>query len=135
MKENYTYGVITQKIQDDDTTYYKVTVPDFNNYHFVVENEEDLIASCQSEICLLIEDLEAEGKEAPASTNIIGKENEMVIYINLWMPYQRALIKETYTKKTLTIPTWLDLLAKSKNINFSATLVNGLKKELGITKK
>lgn len=36
------------------------------------------------------------------------------------------------SKKTLTIPQRLDLLAKEKNINFSAVLVNGLKQELGL---
>ena len=35
-------------------------------------------------------------------------------------------------QKTLTIPQRLDLLAKEKNINFSAVLVNGLKQELGL---
>lgn len=45
------------------------------------------------------------------------------------------LAKETYVKKTLTIPTWLDVLAKAKNINFSSVLVEGLKKELNISMK
>ena len=35
-------------------------------------------------------------------------------------------------KKTLTIPKWLDEMAKAKNVNFSAILVKGLKAELGL---
>ena len=38
-------------------------------------------------------------------------------------------------KKTLTIPSYLDILAKNKNINFSQVLQNALKKELGIENK
>jgi len=58
----------------------------------------------------------------------------MLAYINVWMPYHRTKIKEVYVKKTLTIPVWLDMLAKENNINFSATLVKGLKEELGLSR-
>ena len=54
------------------------------------------------------------------------------------MPYQyeyeKSLIKLAYVKKTLTIPSYLDILAKNKNINFSQVLQNALKKELGLEK-
>lgn len=33
-------------------------------------------------------------------------------------------------KKTLTIPAWMDTMAKERNINFSKVLQNALKKEL-----
>jgi hypothetical protein len=48
------------------------------------------------------------------------------------MPYFRNIEKVVYVKKTLTIPKWLDEMAKQQNINFSATLVKGLKNRLGI---
>ena len=48
------------------------------------------------------------------------------------MPYFRQIQKTIYVKKTLTIPKWLDEMAKEKNVNFSAILVKGLKAELGI---
>jgi post-segregation antitoxin (ccd killing protein) len=38
--------------------------------------------------------------------------------------------KEVYVKKTLTIPMSLDIRARENNINFSATLVKGIKDEL-----
>lgn len=58
--------------------------------------------------------------------------NEHLVSIDVWMPLERAKIKETYNKKTLTVPAWLDLLAKSKGINFSSVLTNALKEELGV---
>jgi post-segregation antitoxin (ccd killing protein) len=48
------------------------------------------------------------------------------------MPYHKSRIKEVYVKKTLTIPSWLDILAKNNNINFSAILVKAIKKELNL---
>ena len=35
-------------------------------------------------------------------------------------------------KKTLTIPSWMDILAKEHNLNFSNVLQNAIRKELNI---
>lgn len=50
-------------------------------------------------------------------------------YYNL---YCRKIAKEVYVKKNVTIPQWLDILAKERKINYSAALVKGIKMELGI---
>ncbi|MEG0584367.1 MAG: antitoxin HicB, partial [Cetobacterium sp.] len=60
------------------------------------------------------------------------KKNQEVIYVSLWLPYEKSLTKTIYKKKTLSIPTWLDILATEKNINFSQVLQKALKEELGI---
>ena len=62
------------------------------------------------------------------------EDGQKLVYVNLWMPYHRSTIKETYVKKTLTIPAWLDILAKQQNVNFSAVLVAGLKEVLGLSR-
>lgn len=46
----------------------------------------------------------------------------------MWLPYEKSKIKLEYKKKTLSVPTWLDILATQKNINFSQVLVKTLKK-------
>ena len=48
------------------------------------------------------------------------------------MMQMKAILKEIYVKKTVTIPQWLDILAKGKKVNFSAAMVRGIKEELGI---
>ena len=63
------------------------------------------------------------------------KNNQEIVYITLNYEYEKSLIKLAYVKKTLTIPSYLDMLAKNKNINFSQVLQNALKKELGIENK
>lgn len=42
------------------------------------------------------------------------------------------LSKMKSVKKTLTIPAWMNEMAESKGINFSQTLQNALKTQLGI---
>ena len=98
-------------------------------------DESEVIRSAQEVLALCIIDNENQGEENPEpskESDIQLEEGEKVVYVHLWMPYFRNITKEIYVKKTLTIPQWLDLLAKEKNVNFSAVLVNGLKQELGI---
>ena len=87
--------------------------------------------------CLATAILDLEDRKAPLpkrkeEKDIIVEADQKLVYVNVWMPYHRSRVKETYTKKTLTIPVWLDILAKQNNINFSETLVHALKEKLGI---
>ena len=60
------------------------------------------------------------------------EEGDLAVYVNVYLPYQFSLVKEVYKNKMVTLPTWLEALAKNKNINFSRVLTEGLKKELNI---
>ena len=96
-----------------------------------VDNEEDIITEAQELLAVTIIDYKDRNIELPKST----KNLKDSIYVQVWLPYYRTKVKEIYVKKTLTIPSWLDMLAKENKINFSATLVKGLKEELGLDKK
>ncbi len=65
-------------------------------------------------------------------STIKTSENDFVSLIG----YDEAeYLKRTDTrsvKKTLTIPRWLDTLAKEHNLNFSNLLQNAIRRELGI---
>ena len=130
MKDNYTYPAI---IDYSDEGFINVIFPAFDITTCVNEGE-DFIPAAQDLLALTIKDYEDNNMEMPSETEPVEvKENQKLVYINLWMPYHRSTIKEVYVKKTLTIPVWLDILAKQSNINFSATLVSGLKQVLGIS--
>lgn len=82
-------------------------------------------------------DLEDNKNEFPKASEIKElkktlEDNQELLLINMWLPYEKSKIKLEYKKKTLSIPTWLDILATQKNINFSQVLVKALKKELNI---
>ncbi len=132
MKENYIYPVKIKKEEGVSL----ITFPDFPEQMTEAEEESDVIRSAQEVLALCIIENEDQGIENPApsmESDLELEEGEKIIYVHLWMPYFRTITKEIYVKKTLTIPQRLDLLAKEKNINFSAVLVNGLKQELGLT--
>lgn len=132
MKENYVYPVILKK----EEGVYMVTFPDFPGHMTYGETEQEAIVAAQEVLALCISDNEDLGQENPEPVkqeDIVLEAGSKLVYVHLWMPYFRQVQKVVYVKKTLTIPKWLDEMAKAKNINFSGVLVKGLKAELMLT--
>ena len=127
MKENYTYPAELTR-EDSKVVIRFLDFPDVISIE--EETQEDAIRSAQEVLALEILDYESQGKELPEPSSV--KEN--TIFIHIWMPYFRNASKEIYVKKNVTIPQWLDILAKENKINYSAALVKGIKAELGIEK-
>lgn len=129
LTDEVTYPVVIER-EDDG---YFFTVPDLETNGLYEETLEYVVASAKALIALNLDDDGA----YPAATSIETLRQELadgqeILLVSVWMPYQRAQIKEMYRKKTLTVPVWLDLLATEKNINFSRVLTEGLKRELNI---
>ena len=49
------------------------------------------------------------------------------------MPPFREKMLNKATNKTVTIPRWLDILAKKNNVNYSHLLQSSLKQYLGVS--
>ncbi|RRJ24520.1 type II toxin-antitoxin system HicB family antitoxin [Lachnoanaerobaculum gingivalis] len=131
MEENYIYPVILKR-EDSEIL---VSFPDFPGQVTCAETEEEAIKAAQEILSICIRDIEDRGGECPLPSkyqDIKLEDDDKLVYIHMWMPYFRHIEKIIYVKKTLTVPKWLDEMAKKKNINFSAVLVKGLKNELGI---
>lgn len=128
MDKNYvTYGAIFTK-EDEG---YSIEIPDIDGAFTCADTLEEGIEMSQEVIAGMLYG----AKEYP-EMKIINKKtlknNQEVIYINVFLPYQFAKTKEVYKNKMVTLPTWLEYIAKQKNINFSRVLQEGLKKELNI---
>ena len=123
-KNLVTYGAIFTKEEEG----YSIDIPDIKNAFTCSDTIEDGIEAAQEVIGLML--YSYNDKPYPKMT-IIDKDklekNQEVIYINVFLPYQFAKTKEVYKNKMLTVPTWLEVLAKQKNINFSRVLQEGLK--------
>lgn len=131
MNDNYTYPAILDFSEEE---YINIIFPDFENAMTCVEKNENYVEAAQDLLVLLITDMEEKGNILPDSGIVVPHvgEGQQLIYINIWMPYHRSKVKEVYVKKNLTIPMWLDTIAKENNVNFSATLVDALKEKLGL---
>lgn len=131
MTDNYTYPAI---ISENELGGKDICFPDFDGATTCAKN--NVVESAQDFLASMLSDYEDRKKEVPlAQQDYVVKEGQSLIYINVWMPYHRTKMKEVYVKKTLTIPAWLDFLAKENNVNFSAVLVKGLKEHLGLERE
>lgn len=132
MKENYTFPAILDFSEKDVIN---LSFPDIPEAFTFVETGEDYITAAQEVLALALKDRSDTNEDIPEpSLDIELEDDQKVVYINIWMPYHGKNVKEVYVKKTLTIPAWLDILAKENQINFSAVLVEGLKEKLGLNK-
>ncbi len=67
----------------------------------------------------------------PTPVNKIDcKKNEVIMLIEVYMPFYREAIENQAIKKTLTIPKWLNVACEKNNINFSQVLQKALKEQL-----
>lgn len=125
MKENY---VFPAKIKREGDVF-RIEFPDFPDMCLVEEaTKEAAVRSAQECLALEILDYESRNEELP----VPAEYEREAIYIHVWMPYFRNASKEIYVKKNVTIPQWLDILAKENKVNYSAALVKGIKLALGI---
>ena len=132
MEENYTYPVILDFSNDDVI---EVKIPNFSDNISFIEIDDDKITAAQEILAMAIIEYEDKNLKLPEPFKVDEiklLENQQSIFINVWLPYYRAKIKISYVKKNLTIPAWLDQLAKERNVNYSALLVKALKEELHI---
>ena len=130
---NLTYPVI---ITYEDNVFY-IGFPDFEKefYNTYGDTFEEAVEMGKEYLVLLLEELENEKKEFPTPSKIkkvkeLLEDNQELVYISLNYEYEKSLVKIAYVKKTLTIPSYLDILAKNKNINFSQVLQEALKEKL-----
>lgn len=122
-QENYTYPAKIMRTANG----YSLEFHDFDC--FVEEYDmESLIKAAQKELALAIIEKLDRGECIPEPSAV----NEGVTYVNIWLPYYRNNVKEVYVRKSVTIPQWLDILAKERDLNFSSALVYGLKNSLGL---
>ncbi len=124
MRDNYVYPAkITQ--ENGNMT---LSFIDFPDLIAVGESIDEVIEGAQEVLALTLIDYIEQKKELPSPSLL----EEKGVYVNVWLPYYRNMSKTIYVKKTVTIPQWLDILAKERGINYSACMVKGIKEELGI---
>lgn len=95
---------------------------------------EEAYEMAKEAMALYLEDVKL--KELPKPTldfkNIKLKDGDFITLIELDLNEYRLKHSNKSVKKTLTIPSWLNKLAESQNLNFSQILQDSLKQKLDI---
>ncbi|ADI02719.1 MAG TPA: type II toxin-antitoxin system HicB family antitoxin [Syntrophothermus lipocalidus] len=133
-KDKYVYPAIFDYANDGIS----VEFPDLPGCYTCGDTDEEALYMAKEALALHLYGLEEDGcaipDPSPANT-IKAEPNQVVVLVEAWMPPFRDEMKHRSVKKTLTIPKWLDDLAREHNVNFSHLLQNALKEYLGLNEK
>jgi len=87
-------------------------------------------------LCLAIYEMEERGKAIPPPSSLKSLElqpDDFATLVAVDTDDYRRYYENKMVKKTLNIPSWLNVKAKDANINFSQILQKALKEELQIS--
>ena len=128
----YVYPAIFKK--EDDGGFF-IHFPDLESCYTSGENLQDGIEMAEDVLCLMLYDMEIDGVDIPAPSNIKeikARHDDLVTLIKCDTMEYRTFHNNKAVKKTLSIPGWLNKEAVAKGVNFSATLQEALKRQLGL---
>lgn len=131
MKYLYTFPAIFETNDNGISIYF----PDLPGCLPCANNMEEAFANAKEALQLHLYGMEEDGESIPEPTVISQLHptaNQCLTIIEAWMPPFREKMLNKSTNKTVTIPRWLDILAKKNNVNYSHLLQASLKQYLGV---
>ena len=126
----YTYPAIFQKEQEGGFSIY---FPDIEGCYTQAENIAEGIENASDALCLMLYELEKQGKPIPKSSsikNIETSDEEIATLIACDTQFYKNYFEGKSVKINATIPLWLKEVGEKHNVNFSQILQNGVKEYL-----
>jgi len=131
MKDTYIFPAVFNYAEDGIS----ISYPDLAGCLSCADNDEEAMKNSKEALALHLYGMEVDNEEIPVPTcikDIQLEENEIVVLVEVFMPLWRDKIINKTVKKTLTLPSWLNIEAERCGINFSQTLQEALKQKLNI---
>ena len=131
MKDRYTF-IALFTFEDDGIS---IEFPDLPGCLSCADTQEEALYNAQEVLGLYLVGMEDDGEEIPSPTplnKISLEKNQIPTLVQVYMPLARQQAKPVSVKKTLTIPSWVNVLAEENHINFSQLLQKALKEQLNI---
>ena len=116
---------------------YSVFFPDIEGCFTQGDTELEAVDMAEDALTLMLWDMEERKEPLPApskASSIPLQGDEFIMLVKADTLAYRKHHDTQAVKKTLSIPRWLDTLAKEQNINFSNVLQNALLTELNLHK-
>lgn len=124
----YVYPAVLR--EENNKVYVKI--PNLKGCNTVGDNFADAIEMARDAIEMWLCIAEDRGEEIPAADMKMKSGTGMVTLIDADTDEYRRITDNRAVKKTLTIPSWLNVKAEKAGVNFSAVLQNALKEQLDI---
>ncbi len=113
-----------------------VYFPDLPGCTSGAETADKAAENAKEALCLHLYGMEEDGDDIPEPSNLKDiqlADNEMPLYVEVYMKPFREKMHKHFVKKTLSIPGWVNAIAEEQGVNFSAVLLKGLKEECHIS--
>lgn len=127
----YVYSAVFTQVDDG----YSAELPDLPGCITGADTMADALAMIEDAGAMWLWDAENHGEEIPAPTPLEDVETgkgQVKSFVLLDTDEYRRANENRAVKKTLTIPSWLNIEAERAGVNFSQILQDGLKARLGI---
>lgn len=129
MKNIYVYPAIFTF----DNNGVAVEFPDLPGCFSCADSQEEAVINAKEALALHLWSLEDDEEPIPSPSqahSLSVGEGEVIVFVDAWMPAVRERLNNKAVNKTVTIPRWLDVLAKREGISCSSVLQEGLKERL-----
>lgn len=114
---------------------YSVSFPDLLGCVTEGDTMSEAIYMAKDALGIYLYSLKEDGESAPAPSDPADIKTDGRDFVSLIEYDEVEYLKRTDTrsvKKTLTIPAWMDTLARENNLNFSNVLQNAIRRELNL---
>ena len=132
MKDTYAYPAIFY----EDSDGIAVEFPDLPGCLPCARTMEEAFKNAKEALQLHLYGMEEDGEAIPKPSHVSDikpdDERGSIVMIEAWMPPFREKMLNKSVTKTVTIPRWLDILARKEKVNYSHLLQNSLKTYLGV---
>lgn len=131
MKDEYIFPAIFHEAEDGIS----ISFPDLPGCLPCASGMEEAFRNAKEALQLHIFGMEEDGEPIPSPSSVSSltcHKGDSIAMIRAWMPPFREKMLNKSTNKTVTIPRWLDILAKKEKVNYSHLLQEALKNYLGV---
>lgn len=128
-KDRYIYPAIFSYADDGIS----VSFPDLPGCLTAGNNDEEALLMGKEAMALHLFGMEEDQETIPDPTptqDLKVESHQAAILMEVWMPPFRHEMRNQSIKKTLTIPRWMDDIAREHNINYSHLLQDALSDHL-----
>lgn len=131
MRNSYLYPAVFDYADDGISVFF----PDLPGCLTCGKTDEEAAKMAEDALGLHIYGMEEDGDIIPEPSRgsaITLEAGQRIFLVRVWMPKVRNEVRPAYVKKTLTIPSFLNIAAREANINFSNVLQEALRQKLGL---
>lgn len=131
MKDTYIFPSVFHVAEDGVSVHF----PDLPGCLTCADSMELAFSRAKEALQLHIYGMEEDGEAIPEPSPVAAMKlgaSETLAMIEAWMPPFREKMLNKSTNKTVTIPRWLDILARKEKVNYSHLLQESLKTYLGV---